>query len=132
MAACLVYELGCRADFRHVWQHRGNGILQSLHEGPLTEDVYARELPANIRQACTGVPAMNEAVRTLYTTGMLHSHARLWLASYVVHVRKVHWRSGANWLYGHLLDGDLASNHLSWQWVVARAAANRISSMPTT
>jgi deoxyribodipyrimidine photo-lyase len=41
----------------------------------------------------------------------------MWLASYVVHVRKVHWRCGADWLYGHLLDGDLASNHLSWQWV---------------
>jgi deoxyribodipyrimidine photo-lyase len=41
----------------------------------------------------------------------------MWLASYVVHVRKVHWRVAADWLYGHLLDGDLASNHLSWQWV---------------
>ena len=41
----------------------------------------------------------------------------MWLASYVVHLRKVHWRAGADWLYGHLLDGDLASNHLSWQWV---------------
>jgi deoxyribodipyrimidine photo-lyase len=48
---------------------------------------------------------------------MLHNHARMWLASYVVHVRQVHWRAGADWLYGHLLDGDLASNHLSWQWV---------------
>jgi deoxyribodipyrimidine photo-lyase len=41
----------------------------------------------------------------------------MWLASYVVHVRKVHWRAGADWLYAHLLDGDLPSNHLSWQWV---------------
>ena len=57
------------------------------------------------------------AVRTLYSTGYLHNHARMWLASYVVHVRKVHWRIGADWLYGHLIDGDLASNHLSWQWV---------------
>ncbi len=113
----FVYELGWRAYFRHVWQHRGDGILQSLHEGPLPDAAYARELPADIRQASTGVPAVDEAVRTLYATGMLHNHARMWLASYVVHVRKVHWRSGADWLYGHLLDGDLASNHLSWQWV---------------
>jgi deoxyribodipyrimidine photo-lyase len=41
----------------------------------------------------------------------------MWLASYVVHVRRVHWRAGADWLVAHLLDGDLASNHLSWQWV---------------
>jgi deoxyribodipyrimidine photo-lyase len=41
----------------------------------------------------------------------------MWLASYVVHLRQVHWRAGADWLLAHLLDGDLASNHLSWQWV---------------
>jgi deoxyribodipyrimidine photo-lyase len=119
----FVYELGWRAYFRHVWQHRGEGILQSLHEGPLPDDAYAAELPADIRQACTGVPVVDEAVRTLYATGMLHNHARMWLASYVVHVRKVHWRSGADWLYGHLLDGDLASNHLSWQWVAGTGSS---------
>jgi deoxyribodipyrimidine photo-lyase len=113
----FVFELGWREYFRHVWQHRGAGILSSLHDGPLPEHAYARELPADIRQARTGVPAIDEAVRTLYATGTLHNHARMWLASYVVHLRKVHWRAGADWLYGHLLDGDLASNHLSWQWV---------------
>ncbi|WP_291981526.1 FAD-binding domain-containing protein [Luteitalea sp.] len=113
----FVSELGWREYFRHVWHHRGDGILHSLHEGPLPDAAYARELPADIRQACTGVPVVDEAVRVLNATGMLHNHARLWLASYVVHVRKVQWRVGADWLYGHLLDGDLASNHLSWQWV---------------
>ena len=119
----FVYELGWRAYFRHVWQHRGDGILQSLHEGLLPEAAYARELPADIRQGCTGVPVVDEAVRTLYATGMLHNHARMWLASYVVHVRHVHWRAGADWLYGHLLDGDLASNHLSWQWVAGTGSS---------
>ena len=113
----FVFELGWRAYFRHVWQHRADGILHSLHEGLLPDAAYAGELPADVRQGCTGVPVVDEAVRTLYATGMLHNHARMWLASYVVHVRQVHWRAGADWLYGHLLDGDLASNHLSWQWV---------------
>lgn len=119
----FVFELGWRAYFRHVWQHRGEGVLQSLHEGPLPDDAYAGELPADIRQGCTGVPVVDEAVRTLHATGMLHNHARMWLASYVVHVRKVHWRAGADWLYGHLLDGDLASNHLSWQWVAGTGSS---------
>jgi len=113
----FVFELGWRAYFRNVWQHRGEAILRSLHEGPLPDNAYAHALPADIRQACTGVPVVDEAVRALYATGTLHNHARMWLASYVVHVRKVYWRAGADWLYGHLLDGDLASNHLSWQWV---------------
>ena len=118
----FVFELGWRAYFRHVWQHRGAGILGSLHEGPLPDAAYARELPPDIRQACTGVPVVDEAVRALYASGTLHNHARMWLASYVVHLRKVHWRAGADWLYGHLLDGDLASNHLSWQWVAGTAS----------
>jgi deoxyribodipyrimidine photo-lyase len=113
----FVFELGWRDYFRHVWSHRGDGILKSLHEGPLPDAAYARELPAEFRRAATGMPVIDQAVRTLYATGMLHNHARMWLASYLVHVRKVHWRVGADWLYGHLLDGDLASNHLSWQWV---------------
>ena len=113
----FVFELGWRAYFRHVWQHRGPGILRSLHEGPLPDAAYAAVLPDDIRLGCTGVPVIDASVRTLYATGTLHNHARMWLASYVVHLRKVHWRCAADWLYGHLLDGDLASNHLSWQWV---------------
>jgi deoxyribodipyrimidine photo-lyase len=113
----FVFELGWRAYFRHVWQHRGRGILDSLHEGPMPQALYSSTLPADIRQAATGVPVIDMAVRTVYATGYLHNHARMWLASYIVHIRKVHWRVAADWLYGHLLDGDLASNHLSWQWV---------------
>ncbi|MES2423846.1 MAG: FAD-binding domain-containing protein [Pseudomonadota bacterium] len=113
----LVYELGWREYFRHVWQHCGDGILESIHPGALPDHAYAESLPNDIRQARTGVPVIDQSVRTLYATGYLHNHARMWLASYVVHLRKVHWRAGADWLFAHLLDGDLASNHLSWQWV---------------
>lgn len=113
----FVLELGWREYFRHVWHHRGEGILESLHDGPIPDEAYIRELPADIQHGSTGVPVVDEAVRTLFTTGTLHNHARMWLASYVVHIRKVHWRAGADWLYGQLLDGDLASNHLSWQWI---------------
>jgi deoxyribodipyrimidine photo-lyase len=113
----FLFELGWREYYRHVWQHRGDGIFESLHEGVLPDAAYSNEIPFDILHACTGVAAIDMAVSTLYTTGYLHNHARMWMASYMVHLRKVHWRVGADWLYGHLLDGDLASNHLSWQWV---------------
>ena len=113
----FMVELGWREFFRHVWQHRGDAIFTSMHAGPLPDEACARELPADVREGRTGVPVVDTAVRTLYATGHLHNHARMWLASYLVHLRRVHWRAGADWLYAHLLDGDLASNHLSWQWV---------------
>ena len=113
----LVQELGWREFFHHVWRHQGEAIFTSLHAGPRPDGDYLATLPDDIRQARTGVPVIDTAVRTLYATGWLHNHARMWLASYVVHVRGVHWRAGADWLVAHLLDGDLASNHLSWQWI---------------
>jgi deoxyribodipyrimidine photo-lyase len=119
----FVFELGWRAYYRHVWQHRGAGILESLRKGLLPDSAYCTELPEDIAEARTGVPVIDQSVRTLYATGMLHNHARMWLASYVVHIRKVHWKTGADWLYAHLLDGDLASNHLSWQWVAGTGSS---------
>lgn len=119
----FMLELGWREFFRHVWQQRGDAIFASLRSGPLPDGAYARALPADVREARTGVPAIDTAVRTLYATGYLHNHARMWLASYLVHLRRVHWRVGADWLYAHLLDGDLGSNHLSWQWVAGTFSA---------
>ena len=113
----FVQELAWREFFHHVWRHQGEAIFSSLHAGPRPDADYRTTLPDDIRQARTGVPAIDQAVRQLYAGGWLHNHARMWLASYVVHVRGVHWRAGADWLVAHLLDGDLASNHLSWQWV---------------
>lgn len=116
LADKLLGELAWREFYQHVWHHRGDAILDDLGPG-LPGVVYAHELPRDIRQAATGVPVIDASVRRLYATGYLHNHQRMWLASYVVHLRKAHWRVGADWMYGHLLDGDLASNHLSWQWV---------------
>lgn len=115
----LVFEFGWRAFFHHVWSRskHPDAILEDMHGQAPWDGHYADTLPLDIRQGCTGVPAIDNAVRLLYSTAYLHNHMRMWLASYVVHVRKVHWRAGADWLYGHLLDGDLPSNHLSWQWV---------------
>jgi deoxyribodipyrimidine photo-lyase len=43
----------------------------------------------------------------------------MWVAAYVVHWRRVKWQAGARWFLKHLLDGDPASNNLSWQWVAS-------------
>ncbi len=119
----LVFELGWRAYYRHVWDHLGDGIDQSIHAGLLPDDAYLPEVPQDILQARTGIPAIDLAVTELYSEGYVHNHARMWLASYLVHVRKVHWRAGADWMLGHLLDGDHASNHLSWQWVAGTGSS---------
>ena len=119
----LVFELGWRAYYRHVWEHLEGGIDQSLHAGLLPDSAYQSEIPLDVLEARTGIPAMDLVVRELYETGYIHNHARMWLASYLVHLRKVHWHAGAQWMLGHLLDGDHASNHLSWQWVAGTGSS---------
>ena len=113
----LAMELAWRAFFHDVWSRHGNAILTDMGKPALADITYRTTLPEDILHACTGVPVIDASVRRLYTDGYLHNHQRMWLASYCVHMRKVAWRIGADWMYGHLLDGDLASNHLSWQWV---------------
>lgn len=121
LADSLGKELAWRCFFAHVRGWAGEGIFNDMRPGLAVD--YAPELPADVLEARTGVPVIDASVRRLYATGYLHNHARLWLASYIVHLRKTHWRAGADWLYGHLLDGDPASNHLSWQWVAGTFSA---------
>lgn len=112
----LIFEFAWREFFKHVHGELGKGILSDVRK-PVWSGRYSDSLPADIREGRTGVKAIDESIAMLYSTGYIHNHARMWIASYVVHLRKVNWRVGADWMYAHLLDGDLASNHLSWQWV---------------
>lgn len=113
----LLMELAWRAFFHEMWRRHGERIFDGMHPPRLPGIAYRHEMPQDILSARTGLPVIDQTVRRLYADGYLHNHQRMWLASYCVHLRKIHWRTGADWLYGHLLDGDLASNHLSWQWV---------------
>ncbi|MDL2337822.1 MAG: FAD-binding domain-containing protein, partial [Pseudomonadota bacterium] len=115
----LMFEFAWREFFHHVWSRCDEQVLTGMRPEAVWSGTYASTVPADLREGRTGVPTIDAAVRQLYTTGYLHNHARMWLASYAVHLRKVHWRAGADWMYGHLLDGDVPSNHLSWQWVAA-------------
>jgi len=114
----FVQELAWREFFRHVWRHLGDGIGEDIREA-LPGVLYTSAMPDDVLSATTGIPVIDASVRELYDTGYLHNHQRMWLASYLVHMRKVHWRAGADWMFGHLLDGDLPSNHLSWQWIAS-------------
>jgi deoxyribodipyrimidine photo-lyase len=64
-----------------------------------------------------GIGVMDYFARELVETGYLHNHARMWFASYWIHVEKLPWEVGADFFYRHLLDADPASNTLSWRWV---------------
>ncbi|MDQ8188399.1 FAD-binding domain-containing protein [Pelagicoccus sp. SDUM812002] len=67
--------------------------------------------------ATTGIECLDTWSRELVETGYLHNHARMWFASIWVFTLRLPWQLGADFFLRHLLDGDPASNTLSWRWV---------------
>ena len=65
----------------------------------------------------TGIAGFDAWAQELVTTGFLHNHARMWFASIWIFTLRLPWELGAAFFYEHLLDGDVASNTLSWRWV---------------
>lgn len=65
----------------------------------------------------TGIECFDAWARELTNNGYLHNHARMWFASIWVFTLELPWALGADFFLRHLLDGDPASNTLSWRWV---------------
>ncbi|TCM41714.1 deoxyribodipyrimidine photo-lyase [Kribbella sp. VKM Ac-2568] len=70
----------------------------------------------------TGFPIVDAGMRQLARTGFMHNRVRMVVASFLVKDLHVHWKHGARWFMRNLLDGDLASNSLNWQWVAGCGA----------
>ena len=65
----------------------------------------------------TGISCFDHWVAELKETHYLHNHARMWFASIWVFTLGLPWTLGADFFLQQLLDGDPASNTLSWRWV---------------
>ncbi len=65
----------------------------------------------------TGIDGFDDWARELVEAGWLHNHARMWFASIWIFTLRLPWVLGADFFLRHLLDGDPASNTLSWRWV---------------
>ena len=65
----------------------------------------------------TSIECFNDWANELIKYNYLHNHARMWFASIWIFTLKLPWQLGADFFLKHLLDGDAASNTLSWRWV---------------
>ncbi|BAB74665.1 FAD-binding domain-containing protein [Anabaena sp. FACHB-709] len=117
----LINELGWRDYWQRLYIKLGNGIWEDQEEYKTgyTPAEYASDLAADIKEGKTGLVCIDSFSRELQETGYLHNHMRMWLAAYIVHWRRIRWQEGAKWFLEHLLDGDPASNNMSWQWVAS-------------
>ena len=116
----LVQELAWRDYWQLVWKEKGAAIDRDLRRPQ--ENIRHHKIPKAIVEADTGISAVDGAIKAFYETGYMHNHMRMYVASIACNMGGAHWREPARWLYANLLDGDWASNALSWQWVAGSNA----------
>ena len=65
----------------------------------------------------TGIECFDDWAKEIVATNWLHNHTRMWFASIWIFTLGLPWALGADFFLRHLIDGDPASNTLSWRWV---------------
>ena len=110
----FIQELAWREFYTRTWFQKGDGIFEDIRHPQAGIERFG--IPKAVLHASTGIQALDAALVNFPATGYLHNHLRMYLAATICNVAKYHWLEPAQWMYYHLLDGDLASNALSWQW----------------
>jgi deoxyribodipyrimidine photo-lyase len=119
----LVQELAWREFFQRCWWQFGDQIWTDIRQAQ--SPVSHNEIPAALINASTGIHAIDQGIETLYTTGYLHNHLRMYIAGITCNLGHAHWKAPSKWMYYHLFDGDLASNTLNWQWVAGTFSSKK-------
>jgi len=97
-------EQPLRANFRRFPWRSSGALLRAWQHG------------------ATGYPLVDAGMRELWRTGWMHNRVRMITASFLVKDLLLPWSEGARWFWDTLVDADLASNTLGWQWVAGCGA----------
>jgi len=119
----FLQELAWREYFQRVWQAKGDALLRDMKQPQ--SNVLHSEMIDSIEQANTGITAIDGLITDFYKTGYLHNHVRMYVASMACNIGGAHWSTPSQWMYYHLLDGDVASNACSWQWVAGAFSSKK-------
>lgn len=114
----FIRELGWR-EFAHHILHFFPDTSESAMDGRFNHFPWQHdEVLLNAWQkGLTGFPIIDAGMRELWQTGWMHNRVRMIVASFLIKNCLVHWRTGARWFWDTLVDADLASNSMGWQWV---------------
>ena len=110
-------EIGWREFAYHLIYHFPQTLTAPLR--PQFERFPWRDAPDELKRwqrGMTGYPIVDAGMRELWHTGWMHNRVRMIVASFLVKNLLISWQEGAAWFFDTLLDGDLASNTLGWQW----------------
>ncbi|XP_047945492.1 cryptochrome-1-like [Salvia hispanica] len=100
-------------SFNHPYSHE-RPLLGHLRYFPwVVDEGYFKAW----RQGRTGYPLVDAGMRELWATGWLHDRIRVVVSSFFVKVLQLPWRWGMKYFWDTLLDADLESDALGWQYI---------------
>ena len=116
-------ELGWREFARHLLHHfpetPNEPLRKEFNRFPWRDDHKSLEAWQLGR---TGYPLVDAGMRQLLSSGWIHNRVRMVAASFLVKHLMLPWQEGARWFWERLVDADLGSNTMGWQWVSGSGA----------
>ncbi len=106
-----------------VWADHRRRVAEA--HAALETDAALRARVEAAEAGRTGIACFDAWAAELRETGLLHNHARMWFASIWTFTLRLPWVLGADLFLRHLLDGDAASNTLSWRWVIGTQTSGK-------
>ena len=105
--------------FQILWHYPG--VVESAFRTEYNAIEWPNDaaLFAAWREARTGFPLVDAAMRQLNTTGYMHNRLRMVTASFLAKDLLVDWRRGERYFAEKLNDFDLAANNGGWQWAAS-------------
>ena len=105
--------------FQILWHYPGVAATAFRTEYGAIEWPNDAALFAAWREARTGFPLVDAAMRQLNNTGYMHNRLRMVTASFLAKDLLVDWRWGERYFAARLNDFDLAANNGGWQWAAS-------------
>ncbi|NND70464.1 MAG: deoxyribodipyrimidine photo-lyase [Rhodothermales bacterium] len=116
-------EIGWREFAYHLIYHfpetTDTPLYSKFESFPWVKD---KNLLERWQKGLTGYPLVDAGMRQLWHTGWMHNRVRMLVASFLVKDLLIHWLEGAKWFWDTLVDADLASNSMGWQWAAGSGA----------
>tara|TARA_A100001011_G_scaffold387603_1_gene465683 strand:- start:46 stop:1227 length:1182 start_codon:yes stop_codon:yes gene_type:complete len=112
-----IQEIFWRTYWKGWLEHKPEVYSDYINEkNRLIKEFKNKKYYLNAINGNTNLSFYNEWIKELRRQGYLHNHIRMWFASIWIFTLKLPWQLGADFFMQHLLDGDPASNTLSWRW----------------
>ncbi len=110
-----LYWRGYLENYKSIWIEYKNFKCTSYNPDTLKKATLGK----------TGIECFDTWILELRENNYLHNHTRMWLASIWIFALRLPWQIGARYFMTHLVDGDAASNTLSWRWIAGIHTNNK-------